>query len=318
MVTNDACKICGNSCQIGGNFFYEPSNTTYKCDFCGIFLLDSSSYKLDSPRNKAVFAYHYHRFLKKNAKENEPIKITEADIKKALANGFPSPNEQLNNIILHIGEKTKEGVFGEPIVLDLQKAPIIVGTTNDGLEYLITELKQDGYISFLTNHGKNVDCAPSREFRLTIKGFEKYESLLKGVSESKKVFMAMQYDQEDLDKIFNDVFKPAVTNTGFELYRLDEKPQAGIIDNRLRVDIRNSKFLIADITSENQGVYWEAGFAEGLGKKVIFTCKKGKECHFDVRNMQIVFWDEEKTDEFKEDLKAVIRNSFPDEAKMED
>ena len=53
-------------------------------------------------------------------------------------------------------------------------------------------------------------------------------------------------------------------------------PKAGLIDDRLRVEIRTSRFLIADLTHENAGAYWEAGFAEGLGKPVIYTCEKSK------------------------------------------
>jgi nucleoside 2-deoxyribosyltransferase len=62
---------------------------------------------------------------------------------------------------------------------------------------------------------------------------------------------------------------------GFKLTRLDDDPKAGIIDDRLRVEIRTSRFLIADLTHENRGAYWEAGFAEGDGKPVIYTCRKG-------------------------------------------
>ena len=67
---------------------------------------------------------------------------------------------------------------------------------------------------------------------------------------------------------------PAVASAGFDLVRLDEDPQAGSIDERLRVEIRKSRFLVADLTHGNPGAYWEAGFAEGLGKPVIYTCEK--------------------------------------------
>jgi len=41
----------------------------------------------------------------------------------------------------------------------------------------------------------------------------------------------------------------------------------------MRVEIRSAKFLVADLTDENRGAYWEAGFGEGLGKKVYYTCE---------------------------------------------
>jgi len=85
--------------------------------------------------------------------------------------------------------------------------------------------------------------------------------------------MAMGFSDKSAKKMFERYFKPAVANAGFELRRLDEKPRAGSIMNRLRVEIRKSRFLIADLTNNNSGAYWEAGFADGLGKPVIYTCE---------------------------------------------
>ena len=47
-----------------------------------------------------------------------------------------------------------------------------------------------------------------------------------------------------------------------------------MIDDRLRVEIQSARFLIADLTHENRGAFWEAGYAEGLGKPVIYTCEE--------------------------------------------
>ena len=52
--------------------------------------------------------------------------------------------------------------------------------------------------------------------------------------------------------------------------------QAGLIDNVMRVQIRDSAFILADLTDDNLGAYWEAGFAEGLGKPVIYLCEAAR------------------------------------------
>jgi nucleoside 2-deoxyribosyltransferase len=132
--------------------------------------------------------------------------------------------------------------------------------------------------------------------------------------------MAMPYGEEEVETIVNDWFRPAVDETGFRLVRLDDAPRAGIIDNHLRVEIRRSRLLISDITHENRGAIWEAGFAEGLGMPVIYTCKKGEMGgkHFDLRNCQTVAWDPDEPRAAAEALKATIRNSLPDEAVLTD
>jgi len=136
--------------------------------------------------------------------------------------------------------------------------------------------------------------------------------------------MAMKYDDPELDLMFENHFKKAVGNTGYELRRLDEKPKAGLIDDRLRVEIRRSRFLIADLTHGNRGAYWEAGFAEGLGKPVIYTCKKqyfedkDKGVHFDTNHHQAILWEDGNIDDACKRLTATVRNTFPQDAKMSD
>ena len=44
-----------------------------------------------------------------------------------------------------------------------------------------------------------------------------------------------------------------------------------IVPEMLRL-IRESRFLILDITDPNYGAYYEAGYALGLGKEVIISC----------------------------------------------
>ena len=132
--------------------------------------------------------------------------------------------------------------------------------------------------------------------------------------------MAMPYGKEPLTSIVDEHFRPAVKQTGFDLIRLDDRPKAGIIDNRLRVEIRRSRLLISDITHDNHGAIWEAGFAEGLGRPVIYTCEAGKlkGKHFDIRNCQMVPWSQDAPEEAAETLKATIRNTLPDEAILDD
>ncbi len=46
--------------------------------------------------------------------------------------------------------------------------------------------------------------------------------------------MAMKFNDAELDDVYKKFFKPAVDQTNFTLKRIDEYPEAGIIDLRLR------------------------------------------------------------------------------------
>jgi nucleoside 2-deoxyribosyltransferase len=89
----------------------------------------------------------------------------------------------------------------------------------------------------------------------------------------------------------------------------------------MRVEIKASRFLIADLTHDNNGAYWEAGYAEGLGKPVIYTCEASKfdekQSHFDTNHHLTVKWDANNPSQAVADLKATIRATIP-EARQED
>ena len=134
--------------------------------------------------------------------------------------------------------------------------------------------------------------------------------------------MAMKFGDLDLNRVFEDIFKPAVKQAGFELLLLSDIKKAGLIDVKLRVEIQASDFIIADLTHDNHGAYWDACYAEGLGKDVIYTCEKVKfekeGTHFDANHHLTITWDKSNLQEAGENLKASIRATLPQLAKQED
>ena len=91
-------------------------------------------------------------------------------------------------------------------------------------------------------------------------------------------------------------------------------PRAGVIDNIMRIQIRDAKFVIADLTHDNNGAYWEAGYAEGLGKPVIYICEKKKfdekKTHFDTNHCTTVPWSRNDDEGFRQKLVATLRRSL--------
>ncbi len=75
-----------------------------------------------------------------------------------------------------------------------------------------------------------------------------------------------------------------------------------MIDVKIMAEIKNSRFLVADVTQQNKGVYFEAGYALGLGLPVIWCIKEDdlKNVHFDTRQYNHITYKTE--DELKEKL----------------
>lgn len=183
-------------------------------------------------------------------------------------------------------------------------------TSLDNLLNVIEMSKQNG---FLWHNQRNY----ADFYAPTFKAYELYEQLKKGKKATNKAFLALQFDGA-LNEKRKKKLKKAVSQTGFILNTVDEEPKAGLIDDKIRLDIRNSRFVIADLTDGNKGAYWEAGFAEGMGKSVIYMCREDvfndekKRPHFDVSHHQCITWSKDKFDEAMEKLKNTIRYTFPD------
>jgi hypothetical protein len=157
---------------------------------------------------------------------------------------------------------------------------------------------------------------------LSFSGWDYFESLRLGGVTYRKAFMAMKFGNAELDAMLETVFKPGAKRAGFDLRRLTDDPRAGLIDNRLRVEIQSSDFLVADLTHDNPGAYWEAGYAEGLGKPVIYTCEKGKfeaaKTHFDTNHHLTIVWESSNREAAGNELVATIRATLPQLARMTD
>ena len=78
--------------------------------------------------------------------------------------------------------------------------------------------------------------------------------------------------------------------------QIDRKQDVVKIDDEIVAEIRRSRFLIADFThgkaGARGGVYFEAGFALGLGIPVIHTCREDAidKVHFDTRQYNHILW----------------------------
>jgi hypothetical protein len=296
---------------------FETGAKTYSCSNCGRFELDLQGQSLvsrissNNPEQLPLLSYAIRRM---NHGTDFPSVSAEL-IEEILSNShLPSPAEQVENLLLWLGENLR--FFGEWIRIIPQMHTAVIGAASrENFSIVVQELIERALFKGSAASG------PSFSGTLTLEGWQTYEELKRGRSASRKGFMAMSYRNEDLDTVFRDCFKPAVAAAGFDLRRLDEAPSAGLIDNRLRVEIRTSRFLVADLTGDNLGAYWEAGYAEGLGKPVIYTCEKSyfneHKTHFDTNHHHTVVWDPDKLDDAAAALTVTIRATLPSEAIME-
>lgn len=315
-----ACLVCNTELKKsesqGDRYFFE-------CPRCGPYSLSGTAQAVivgqleRSHEGRARLSHALYRMTKRE----QWALVSSELLKNILENTeLPRPQEQLENLILWLGEtQPNMGATIQPG----ENAIAAVGVIdNSSLGFLVSQAIEAGLLK--GESAKNSSGWFMHSLQLTLPGWQLFEDLQRGKSTSRIAFMAMQFGDEELDKIYKEHFKIGVAATGFDLKRVDEGQPAGLIDDRLRVEIRQCRFLIADLTHENRGAYWEAGFAEGLGKPVIYTCRKdvfedkAKGTHFDTNHHLTVTWESDKLDDAVEKLKATIRATLPDEANFGD
>lgn len=295
----------------------------YQCHNCGVFRLSSRATTIVgnagyAPMERAKLSYGLRR-LGGNAL------ITSHSLESIIQNTkLPDASALQDNLLLYMQSE----LAGPGESMDLW-APAMRGWLG-ALSSASSRWAIDQALAAELVEGTAVrSLGGDDEFRLlnatlAIKGWARVEELLRSASGSYKGFMAMKFGDPQLDAVFREHFKPAVAQAGFALMRLDDEPQAGLIDDRLRLEIRTSRFLVADLTHANNGAYWEAGFAEGLGRPVIYTCRKDvfedpkTKPHFDANHYLTVVWDPADPSAAAEQLKTVIRVTLPTEAALTD
>ena len=111
------------------------------------------------------------------------------------------------------------------------------------------------------------------------------------------MLIAMWFDHS-MNQAYERGIKKAVEECGYKPLRIDKKPDVNKIDDEIIAEIRRSGFVVADFTHDKKtgvrgGVYYEAGFAYGLGLEVIYSCRKGleKELNFDTRQYHHILWE---------------------------
>jgi hypothetical protein len=105
-----------------------------------------------------------------------------------------------------------------------------------------------------------------------------------------------------------DSFAASCKEAGFELHGTDEDTTTERIVPRILDGIRRAAFVIADVSEPRPNIFYEIGFAQGLGKPVILTAKSGTELPFDMTDIPVLFWENQRG--LKEQLTRRMQSIF--------
>ncbi len=285
------CPICGKSRDGGVKFDGSPGQAEHLiiCPQCGQFECDTST-RTNLPDRLTDAVKGGLSCATRQAWEavKKPLYVT---LSKAQELATPHMNtrvsDNLDKLLRLIA--TRSGRPGGPLA-----------TFDYVTDFTLIDCCRDGefgqYLDWLQEAGtaQRMPGSNSRaaQFRLTMKGWNQVQPLPRQGGIPGRCFVAMAFDPT-LNDVFDLGITPAVIDCGFPLpLRIDRKDHNNQITDELIAAIRDAEFMVADLTLQRQSVYFEAGFARGLGREVIYCCRDidFDNRHFDVEQVKAIKW----------------------------
>lgn len=178
--------------------------------------------------------------------------------------------------------------------------PLVAASSVNELGWLLDYVVEVGYAA-------RVDA-----WALTLKpkGWEQVQPGA-GVGIPGKCFVAMSFDESLKDAYEHGIYPAVKEDCKMDPVRVDFVEHNEKICDKIVAEIRTCQFLVADVTLQRAGVYFEAGFAMGLDRPVIWTCREDdfKNVHFDTRQYNHIVWKEPK--DLRTKLTDRIRATVP-------
>ncbi len=211
------------------------------------------------------------------------------------------PIEIIDRLLLFIYDNIETAA--DYVELTVRHYPVCFAKGIKEFQFILRETEKLNYITKQKGSTNN--------YRLTVlDGWKRVNELNERRVRSDQAFVAMWFS-DDLNEAWKSGFEPALNELRYRAIRIDAIEHNEKIDDRIISEIRRSGLLVADFTGQRAGVYFEAGFAYGLGIPVIWTCHKDhvKGLHFDTRQYNHIVW--ENPEELKMKLQYRIKATIP-------
>lgn len=323
---------------------YEPNRTTYICSRCGIVRLgraaadDFPNCKFSNKEKNAISITLRNEWERGGRNPELNKKFMYLDDLRRIADQFRplNPLEKMNQALMKINKHTK--FMGATVeVIESLDYPYYYSSEHEELTAILNMLLSDGLIS------QDVRSLMGYEYSITPSGYRRLHEIQRPNHESNQCFVAMWFADE-VKKAYDNAIKPAIeykepgeTEPRFKAVKIDNVEHVNDINDEIIAQIRRSRFMVCDLTGYRGGVYFEAGFAYGLGIPVIYTCRddwtnaetlvdeNGKEIrelydksgnqirvgkegvHFDLAHRNRIQWNPDDLDDFRTKLENRIK-----------
>jgi hypothetical protein len=315
------CPLCKDANATVSQVSLIPGKSRIRCRRCGDYEIVGEAVIAIEQRNDAHLLSGLTREMtdrqaiqqSSQKEQRQPLQIVtgldpkELDAIVAQAPGDLDIATKVRKLLAAISRRSRHPGDMVQIAGDTD-FPLAFARNSEELHYIIgyaidMDWITDDARTFRTRNGDTSCC-------LTPKGWEEVQR--PGRVDSTTAFVAMWFDQTVSDA-YKVGMKPAIENDcGYRSDRVDlEDTNNDDIVDEILAQITASRFVVADVTGHRQAVYFEAGFAKGLGIPVIWTCRESDfkdERTFDTEHYNHILWN--LPEELRKKLANRIKNSI--------
>jgi len=281
------CPMCGRTAQIARDG--TRSSFHIQCDRCGRFemsdvLLTTIQTGLPAP-DSPLLPYLSAYTRQASVSGARALLTTENWRDLARSHKAISISQKIVRLLELLASRSTHPGAAAYFDPDLDP-PLLDSASSQEVEFLLEHLVKLGYIDRTPDY----NIAGLSGFCMTVKGWERLEPP-RGRGIPGRCFIAMSFDPS-LNEAFLLGIEPAVRECEFRPIRIDREHHNEKICDKILAEIRLAEFMVADFTLQRAGVYFEAGFAMGLGRPVIWMCREDdfENIHFDTRQYNHIPW----------------------------
>ena len=285
---------------------HSDSGYWIECKMCGDFVVTHKDYhnlRSESERSRwnihqlsalvrerSIRSQFPKYWLQDGMAPYGPLKCAELspiNVDELLARFPRTVPERLDRTLTNLAALSPSG--GSEVSIEHKDCPLFFAESPKEGVYYVKALRDQGWINEVLVSPWTVVLTPA--------GWARVQELIEaGPSANNPVFVAMSFGDAEtkasMDLVYEEGLRRGIKRAGYKVDRVDQIEHNEWIMDQVMAGIRGAPFVVADFTGHRNGVYFEAGFAKGLGIPVICTCRDGEldKAHFDTRQLNHIVW----------------------------
>lgn len=271
----EKCFLCGYEKAVYDRFGPFEDDIRVRCERCNRYgMTKQFTYGFQNRMGEIGYILSG---LARELMESKTVLMLNTNNAESYAKNYPvpdvtSPEEKALKFLQRLRNRTS--YFGQQIVFyDIEKDyPLAYAKNSDEFISLLNLLQEKKLIEF--NLAKEASRKGLFWATLKVEGWDLTNKLRTVNKESQQGFIAIWFD-DSMDESIAAIEK-GIEEAGYKPICI-KKPffKEAIMDKALS-EIRKSRFIVVDLSEDRGSVFFEAGFAHGLGIEAIYVYNKSK------------------------------------------